>query len=78
MTASLDSEAEVRLTLHLPVSSQKSVNFELAGYSSRQGKRAWIRSVGLVNGPGLWWIRGAAGAGRGHQGHCHALVALPW
>jgi hypothetical protein len=35
MTASLDSEAEVRLTLHLPVSSQKSVNFEPAGYPLR-------------------------------------------
>jgi hypothetical protein len=33
MTASLDSEAEVRIALHLPVSSQKSVNFEPAGYS---------------------------------------------
>jgi hypothetical protein len=33
MTASLDSEAEVRIALHLPVSSQTSVNFEPAGYS---------------------------------------------
>ena len=33
MTASLDSEAEVRIALHLPVSSQKSVNFEPAGCS---------------------------------------------
>jgi hypothetical protein len=32
MTASLDSEAEVRLIAHLPVYSQKSVNFEPAGY----------------------------------------------
>jgi hypothetical protein len=32
-TASLDSEAKVRLTAHLPVMSQKSVNFEPAGYS---------------------------------------------
>jgi hypothetical protein len=35
MTASLDSEAEVRITAHLPVSSQKSVNFEPAGYPLR-------------------------------------------
>jgi hypothetical protein len=33
MTAPLDSEAKVRITAHLPVSSQKSVNFEPAGYS---------------------------------------------
>jgi hypothetical protein len=33
MTVSLDSEAEVGIALHLPVSSQKSVNFEPAGYS---------------------------------------------
>jgi hypothetical protein len=36
MTASLDSEAKVRLTAHLPVSSQKSVNFEPSGYSLKQ------------------------------------------
>ena len=34
-TASLDSEAKVRLTAHLPVSRQKSVNFEPAGYPLR-------------------------------------------
>jgi hypothetical protein len=28
MTVSLESEAKVRLRVHLPVSSQKSVNFE--------------------------------------------------
>ena len=33
MTASLDSEAKVRPTAQLPVSRQKSVNFEPAGYS---------------------------------------------
>jgi hypothetical protein len=37
MTASLDSEAKVRLaTAHLPVMSKKSVNFEPAGYSLRE------------------------------------------
>jgi hypothetical protein len=36
MTVSLDSEAEVGIALHLPVSSQKSVNFEPAGYSLRR------------------------------------------
>jgi hypothetical protein len=36
MTASLDSEAEVGITLHLPVSSQKSVNFGPAGYSLKR------------------------------------------
>jgi hypothetical protein len=54
MTASVDSEAKVRITAQLPVSSQKPVNFEPAGYTLRQRKRALIRSVGLVNGPGLW------------------------
>jgi hypothetical protein len=33
MTASLDSDAEVRTALHLPVPSQKPVNFEPAGHS---------------------------------------------
>jgi hypothetical protein len=33
MTASLDSEAKVRITAQLAVSSLKSVNFEPAGYS---------------------------------------------
>ena len=37
MTAPLDSEAEVRITLYLPVSSQKSVNFEPSGYSLSYG-----------------------------------------
>jgi hypothetical protein len=34
-TASLDSEAKIRLTAQLPVSRQKSVNFEPAGYPLR-------------------------------------------
>ena len=37
MTTSLDSEAKVRLTAHLPVMSQKSVNFEPSGYSLTRG-----------------------------------------
>jgi hypothetical protein len=36
MTASLDSEAKIRLTAHLPVRRQKSVNFEPAGHPLRR------------------------------------------
>jgi hypothetical protein len=48
MTESLDSEAKVRIRVHLPVSSQKSVNFEPPGYSLiKQAFRSWDECVKL-------------------------------
>jgi hypothetical protein len=59
MTASLDSEAKVRLSAHLPVSSGKSVNFEPAGYSLKKLKEVCYQKAaslyqwqGLQLGPG--------------------------
>ena len=55
MTASLDSEAKVRIRVHLPVSSQKSVNFEPAGYSLRRNRRGQTSYVN--NGPPPFYSR---------------------
>jgi hypothetical protein len=43
MTASLDSEAEGRNALHLPVSSQKSVNFGPEGYALIKSLSFFVR-----------------------------------
>jgi hypothetical protein len=39
----------------------------------------WVFASRLGQRTRLWWIRGAAGVGRGHQRHCHVpVVCLPW
>jgi hypothetical protein len=57
MTASLDSgEPEVGIALHLPVSSQKSVNFEPAGYSLKM--RPYAISLATTGPTPVFWPAG--------------------
>jgi hypothetical protein len=67
MTASLDSEAKVRITAQLTVSTQKSVNFEPAGYSLTIGRNRGA-SLGPTSSRG-----GATRGGRGWPAQCYLI-----